>query len=222
MPRLEIDSLQRVVDGDAIVDGISLRVDSGEIVAIVGPSGAGKSSFLRLLNRLDEPTAGTVYVDGTDYRDRDPQSLRREIGFVAQQPALRAGSVAENIALGALVCDEPIDHDRVASLLTRMGLEGYADRTVDDLSGGEAQRVALARALYLDPAVLLLDEPTAHLDDAAEAQVESLMADLLCDRGLTCLIVTHDTSQAQRLGDRIVEIEAGTTVTDREPVHNQP
>ena len=175
-----------------------------------------------MLNRLDEPTAGTVYVDGTDYRDRDPQTLRRQIGFVAQQPALRSGTVAENVALGAVVRDEPIDHDRVTTLLARVGLEGYADRTVEDLSGGEAQRVAVARALYLDPEVLLLDEPTAHLDDASEARIESLLEELFRERGLTCLIVTHDTSQANRLGDRIIEIEAGRLVADRKPVPNQP
>lgn len=220
MPRLEIDTLQRVVDGDAIVDGISLTVESGEIIAIIGPSGAGKSSFLRLLNRLDEPTGGTVYVDGTDYRDRDPQALRRQIGFVAQQPALRSGSVTDNVALGAVVRDESIDHDRVASLLTRVGLDGYADQSVEDLSGGEAQRVAVARALYLDPDVVLLDEPTAHLDDTSEARVESLLSDLLSERGLTCLIVTHDTRQARRLGDRIIELENGRLVAEREPAPN--
>lgn len=221
MPRLEIDGLRRVVNGDAIVDGISLTVESGEIIAIIGPSGAGKSSFLRLLNRLDEPTDGTVYVDDTDYRDRDPQTLRRQIGFVAQQPALRSGTVTDNVALGAVVHDEPIDHDRVTALLARVGLEGYADRNVDELSGGEAQRVAVARALYLDPEVVLLDEPTAHLDDESEARIESLLNDLLRERGLTCLIVTHDTSQARRVGDRIIEIENGRLVADRPTATSQ-
>lgn len=212
MVLLEIAGLSRVVEETTIVDEISLSVDRGEIIAIVGPSGAGKSSFLRLINRLDEPTAGTVYVDGTDYRELDPQTLRRRIGFVAQQPALRSGTVSENVGLGAVVHDEEIDHDRVDSLLDRVGLAGYADRSVEELSGGEAQRVAIARALYLDPDVVLLDEPTAHLDDDSEARIESLLEELLHDRGLTCLIVTHDTRQAERLGDRIVELEDGRTV----------
>lgn len=216
-PKLETDGLTRVVDGDRVVDSVSVRVRTSAVLAVVGPSGAGKSSFLRLLNRLDEPTSGTVYLDGTDYRELDPRALRRRVGYVAQKPALRSGTVSENVTVGARVREEPVDDARAASLLDRMGLAGYGDRSVEDLSGGEAQRVAIARTLYVDPEVLLLDEPTAHLDASTEADVENLLAELVGVDDLTCVVVTHDEDQAGRLGDRVVRFEAGRVVADGPP-----
>lgn len=214
---LETDALTRVVDGEPIVDSVSLGVSASEVLAVVGPSGSGKSSFLRLLNRLDEPTSGTVFLDGIDYREIDPTELRRRVGLVGQEPALRSGTVLENVAIAARLRDEPIDERRVSALLDRIGLSGYEQRTVADLSGGERQRVAIARALYVDPDVLLLDEPTAHLDAATEQRVEELLAELIRDRGLTCVLVTHDTAQAARLGDRVVELEDGRAVATGTP-----
>lgn len=215
--KLETDSLTRVVDTERIVDSVSVQVRTSDVVAIIGPSGAGKSSFLRLLNRLDEPTDGTVYLDGTDYRKTDPQELRRRIGLIPQDAALTEGSVSENVALGARVRNEPVDGERVAALLGRMGLEGYEGRAVDDLSGGERQRVSIARTLYVDPEVLLLDEPTAHLDSATEERIEELLAELIQEDYLTCVLVTHDTAQARRLGDRIVKMVDGSVVAEGTP-----
>lgn len=216
-PKLETDTLTRVVDGETIVDSISLRVHESEVLAIIGPSGAGKSSFLRLLNRLDEPTEGTVYFDGTDYRTFDPEELRRRIGFVSQEPALQPGTVRENIAISDRIRDEPIDEQRVTVLLDRMDLSGYGERSVDDLSGGERQRVAIACTLYVNPEMLLLDEPTAHLDTATEAQIEELVGELIQEENLTCILVTHDTAQAKRLGDRVVEFDNGKLVAEGLP-----
>lgn len=216
-PKLETDTLTRVVDGETIVDAISLRVHESEVLAIIGPSGAGKSSFLRLLNRLDEPTEGTVYFDGTDYRTFDPEELRRRIGLVSQEPALQPGTVRENIALSDRIRDEPIDEQRVTVLLDRMDLSGYEERSVDDLSGGERQRVAIACTLYVNPEVLLLDEPTAHLDTATEAQIEELVGELIQEENLTCILVTHDTAQAKRLGDRVVKFDNGKLVAEGLP-----
>ena len=116
------------------------------------------------------------------------------------------------MTVGARVREEPVDDARAASLLDRMGLAGYGDRPIEDLSGGEAQRVAIARTLYVDPEVLLLDEPTAHLDAATEADVETLLAELVGDDDLTCVVVTHDPDQAGRLGDRVARFEAGRVV----------
>ena len=217
VPKLETDSLTRVIDTERIVDSISMRVQTSDVVAIIGPSGAGKSSFLRLLNRLDEPTDGTVYLDGTDYTEIDPQELRRRVGLIPQNAALNRGSVSENVALGAHIRDEPINSERINMLLDRMGLEGYEDRTVDDLSGGERQRVSIARTLYVDPEILLLDEPTAHLDSATEEQIEELLAELIREADLTCVLVTHDTEQARRLGDRIVKMVDGRIVAAGTP-----
>lgn len=216
-PKLDIDTLTRVVAGETIVDSISLRVHESEVLAIIGPSGAGKSSFLRLLNRLDEPTEGTVYLDGTDYREFDPEELRRRIGFIPQEPALQPGTVRENVSIGDRIRDKPIDEQRVTALLDRVNLSGYKERSVDDLSGGERQRIAIARTLYIDPDVLLLDEPTAHLDTATEAQIEELLGELIQEENLTCILITHDTAQAERLGNRVIKFEDGQVVAEGTP-----
>lgn len=213
-PKLETESLTRVVDAERIVDAVSLRVARGEVVTVVGPSGAGKSAFLRLLNRLDEPTAGTVYLDGVDYREIDPQALRRRIGLVPQRPALLSGSVLESVTLGPRMRDESVDEARVGALLDRMDLQRYQQRDVERLSGGERQRVAVARTLYPDPEVLLLDEPTAHLDDRTQARIEDLLVELIREDDLTCVFVTHDTEQAERLGDRVVRFEDGRVTAE--------
>lgn len=216
-PTLETDSLTRVVDDERIVDSVSLHVAEGDVLAIVGSSGAGKSSFLRLLNRLDEPTDGTVYLDGTDYRELDPQQLRRRVGLVPQEPALLAGTVRENVAASDHVRDEPIDDRRVGALLERVDLAGYEDRNVGGLSGGERQRVAIARTLYVAPEMLLLDEPTSHLDAGTERQIEELLEELIREDDLTCVLVTHDVAQAERLCDRVVELEDGAVVAEGSP-----
>lgn len=207
--KLETEDLTRVVGGERIVDSVSVRIPVAEVAAVIGPSGAGKSSFLRLLNRLDEPTGGTVYLDGRDYRELDPLTVRRRIGFVPQAPALRSGTVAENVTVGDRLRDEPVDDERVDRLLERVGLGGYRDESIDDLSGGEKQRVAITRTLYVDPEVVLLDEPSAHLDSKTESQIEDLLEELIREDELTCVVVTHDTDQARRLGDRIVRFEDG-------------
>jgi putative ABC transport system ATP-binding protein len=207
---LRTQALRRVIaGGKVLVDGISVDVVRSEVLAILGPSGSGKSSFLRLLNRLDEPTSGTVLLDGVDYKTIAPRVLRRRIGMVLQAPSLFPGTVAENVSFGPRAHDEQVSGERVEQLLARVDLRGYSDRDVASLSGGEAQRVSLARTLMNEPEVLLLDEPTSALDQAAERHVESLITDVVRERGLTTLIVTHDVPQAERLADRVMIVEAG-------------
>ncbi|WP_338740479.1 phosphate ABC transporter ATP-binding protein [Haloplanus salilacus] len=213
MTKLRAAELEYKLDDERIVDGASLAVENGETVAIVGPSGAGKSSFLRLLNRLDEPTGGTVYLDGTDYRTIPPERLRKRVGMVPQAPALREGTVRENVTLGPRLRGEAIDEGRVEHLLDDVGLSGYADRRASDLSGGEAQRVAIARTVINDPKVLLLDEPTASLDGESETAIERLLADLLATGERTVVLVTHDERQAERLADRAARFVDGR-ITD--------
>jgi putative ABC transport system ATP-binding protein len=188
---------------------VSLGVKRGSVVAIVGPSGAGKSSFLRLLNRLDEPTHGTVLLAGHDYRDIPPTELRRRVGMLMQAPHLFAGTVADNICFGPRQRGEALSSDVIEALLDGVGLAGFADRDVSNLSGGEAQRVSLARTLANRPQVLLLDEPTSALDEETRHDVETLMADVIEEHNLTCLLVTHDADQARRLASHVMLMEAG-------------
>ena len=136
--------------------------------------GAGKSSFLRLLNRLDEPTSGTVLLDGKDYHEIGPRELRRRVGMVMQMAYLFPGTVAANIAFGPQQQHEPISLEQIERLLERVGLPGYQDHDVNNLSGGEAQRVSLARTLANSPEVVLLDEPTSALTVLRSAKLRSL------------------------------------------------
>jgi putative ABC transport system ATP-binding protein len=206
------EHLTRSVGGINIVNDVSIEVRRGEVLAIVGPSGSGKTSLLRLINRLDEPTAGTVFVEGTDYRNIPPRELRRNIGMVMQRAYLFPGTVADNICFGPAQRGEKLSQETIEALLRRVGLPGYADRDVINLSGGEAQRVSIARALANSPTALLMDEPTSALDDEAKLGVEMLIREIIHDKNLTCMIVTHDTAQAARLAERALVIQAGRAV----------
>jgi putative ABC transport system ATP-binding protein len=212
MNLLTTEHLGRSVDGRNLVDDISLEVHRGEVLAVVGPSGAGKSSFLRLLNRLDEPTAGTVFLEGVDYRQIPPRELRRRVGMVTQRAFLFPGTVSRNVDFGPRQRGEAISEARAEELLARVGLSGYAERDAANLSGGEAQRVSLARALANSPVVLLLDEPTSALDDEAKSQAEGLIGDIIRDSGLTCVVVTHDFAQAARMATRVMRLQAGRAI----------
>ncbi len=209
---LRTERLTREVDGRRLVDEVGIEIEHGEVVAIVGPSGSGKSSLLRLLNRLDEPTSGTVYLEGRDYREILPGALRQRVGMLLQQPYLFRGTVADNVAYGPVARGGSLAADTVAELLERVGLADYGAREVMRLSGGEAQRVSLARTLANSPDVLLLDEPTSALDEEARLSVEELICSIITGQGLTCLIVTHDRDQAVRMAGRVIAMEAGRVV----------
>jgi putative ABC transport system ATP-binding protein len=207
---LEARHLSRVVNQDkVIVNDISLTVKRGETLALVGPSGAGKSSFLRLLNRLDEPTSGTVFLNGVDYKTLSPRTLRRQVGMVMQSAYLFPGTVVENITFGPRARGEQVALERVAEILEHVQLAGYEQREVSSLSGGEAQRVSLARTLINDPLVLLLDEPTSALDEATRTSIEQLLNTIMHSQQLTNVIITHDMAQAARLANRVAVIEGG-------------
>jgi len=211
--RLETQHLSRVVGERALVNDISIGVEKGEVLAIVGPSGAGKSSFLRLLNRLDEPTSGTVLLEGQDYKTFAPGELRRRIGMVLQSPFLFPGTVADNLKFGPQQHGKSLAPERLTRLLNQVGLIGYAERDISHLSGGEAQRVSLARTLANSPEVLLLDEPTSALDTTAQQEVEELLAEIIEEEGLTCLIITHNMEQARRIANRAMLLVAGQLKT---------
>ena len=209
---LRTEHLGRSVHEKLLVQDVSFELKKGEVLAIAGSSGSGKTSLLRLLNRLDEPTRGTVFVEGVDYREIQPRDLRRKLGMVTQQPYLFPGTVTANLRFGPAQRGELLPDDSVAELLAQVGLKGYGERDVANLSGGEAQRVSLARTLANSPVVLLLDEPTSALDDAAKLEVESSIQKVVRDQGLTCVMVTHDLAQAARLAERALVLEAGRIV----------
>lgn len=185
------------VDGD---DGPILQlphavIEGTGLTAVVGPSGAGKSTLLRLLNRLDDPDAGVVLLDGADVKTLDVLALRRRVQLVGQVPVTFPGTVAENL-----------DTDDPGPLLQRVGLSpALATREADRLSVGEAQRMCLARSLARHPEVLALDEPTSALDPAAKEGVERLIRSL-ADDGIAVVMVTHDLPQAARLADHRLEV----------------
>lgn len=209
---LRAEQLRRIVGDKTLIADATFEVRAGDVLAIVGPSGAGKSSLLRLLNRLDEPTSGTVYLEGNDYRQIAPRELRRKLGMVTQRPYLFPGTVAENLQFGPAQRGERLSDAEIETLLARVGLAGYATRNIANLSGGEAQRVSFARTLANSPLVLLLDEPTSALDDAAKMDVEAVIQQIVREQGLTCVTVTHDLAQAARLADRALVLEAGRIV----------
>jgi len=207
-PILRAERLCREVAGRRLVDDVSFPVDAGEVLAVVGPSGAGKSSLLRLLDRLDEPTGGTVYLHGVDYRALPPRELRRRVGMVMQSAALFPGTVAGNVRFGPRQRGVELPGDQVAGILRQVGLPGFSARPVEQLSGGEAQRVSIARALANEPDVLLLDEPTSALDEGSKLGIEQLVTAVARERSLTCVIVTHDMAQAARIASRALVMEA--------------
>ena len=215
MPERRIDGA-----GDTQVkalDGVDLRVEQGEFVAIVGTSGSGKSTLLHMLGGLDRPTSGTVTVDGRDIFALKDEALtifrRRKIGFVFQSynlvPVL---SVWENIVLPVELDGAKVDEAYVQEVIATLGLEKKLPNLPNQLSGGQQQRVAIARALATKPAILLADEPTGNLDSRTSQDVLGLMKVTGQKFAQTMVMITHNEEIAQ-MADRIVRIEDGRIVT---------
>ncbi len=198
-----------------VLDGVDLALPAGGITALVGPSGAGKTTLLRLLNRLDDPTAGEVRFRGRAIGEYPVRWLRGAVGFVFQSPVMFPGTVADNLRAAAeLSAAGPTGRpaDWLEQLLERVELPGYATRPADRLSGGEQQRVALARALATGPEVLLLDEPTSALDPEVAERLLGTVARINAEQGHTIVIVTHRLAEARQASTFTVMLEAGRVV----------
>jgi putative ABC transport system ATP-binding protein len=199
--------------GAQILCDVSLDLRRTAITALIGPSGSGKTSLLRLLNRLDDPSAGDVCFEGRPITDYPVAALRRRIGFVFQTPVMFPGTVADNldvaVALGGRGVAGTPPPDRGA-VLEAVGLgAGYADREAAGLSGGERQRVSIARALMTRPEVLLLDEPTSALDPEVAELLLTTVEHLSRDHGLAVVMVTHRLTEARQASTCTVMLEAG-------------
>ncbi|UJB46713.1 phosphate ABC transporter ATP-binding protein [Streptomyces sp. A1-5] len=192
-------------DGNALLHAICAEIPAAACTALVGPSGAGESTLLRLLNRLGEPTSGTVRFHGRPLASLDVLSLRRRVGLVGQQPVLLTETVHDELSVGR----PGLDDEQADALLRQVGLPpAMLGRTTSGLSGGEAQRVCLARALAVEPEVLLLDEPTSALDAASARAVERTVRDLV-GAGLCVVLVSHNLAQARRVADHVLVLSSG-------------
>jgi putative ABC transport system ATP-binding protein len=195
--------------GKTVLDSLNAGIPEGA-TAIVGPSGAGKSTLLRLLNRLADPDRGEIDYRGRPLRSYEPLALRHEVALVPQLPALLAGTVESNLRYAADLAGEELDAARTLGLA---GLDpSFAGRDVAKLSVGEQQRAMLGRALAQRPRVLLLDEPTSALDHAARDTIESALRELRRELKISVVLVSHDPEQARRLGDWVLQLEAGRPV----------
>ncbi|GAA2216104.1 ABC transporter ATP-binding protein [Nonomuraea monospora] len=214
--KLDLRGVSVGVDGHPIVHGADLVVDDGEFVALVGPNGCGKSTLLRTIYRALRPAAGLIAVDGDDVHRLPARQAARRIAVVAQEtPADLDFTVAEIVAMGRTPYrpDASADEKLCAGALDRVGLAHYTDRVFATLSGGEKQRVLLARALAQETRLLLLDEPTSHLDIRHQLELLHLVREL----GIATLAVLHDLNQAAAFCDRLYVMDAGRIVAGGPP-----
>jgi polar amino acid transport system ATP-binding protein len=212
---LTAKEIHQILDGNAVLRGVSLEVPAGTTAAVIGPSGSGKSTLLRTLNRLYEPDRGDILLDGSSVLRDDPNELRQRIGMVFQHFNLFPHrSVLDNVALAPRKLRRlPLDAARELALhqLDRVGLKGKASARPGTLSGGQQQRVAIARALAMAPQVMFFDEATSALDPEAVKGILELIADLGAD-GMTMLVVTHEMGFARSASDAVVFMDHGKVV----------
>jgi thiamine transport system ATP-binding protein len=205
---VELSGISVSFDGTTVLDHVGLSVPAGEVVALLGPSGSGKSTLLRVVAGIVAPDSGVVRIDGVDVTHTPTH--RRGVGMVFQDNQLFPHrSTLDNVSFGLKMTgvSRAERHERAARWLKRVGLDGFGNRKVTELSGGEAKRVALARTLVTEPRLVLLDEPLTGLDRELHDQLVDELADLLHDTDATALLVTHDVDEAATIADRTVLLD---------------
>lgn len=226
-----VDLVKQYRTGDRALQGVTLEIPDGQVMALIGPSGAGKSTLIRCINRLVEPTSGKVSLNDlelTTLSTRQLRLARRRIGMIFQEYALvERLTVMENVLSGRLgyvgfwrswIRKYPAsDIEEAFRLLERVGLHEMVDKRADELSGGQRQRVGICRALIQNPELLLVDEPTASLDPKTSRQIMRLICELCKERGLSAIINIHDVLLAQMFAERIVGLQLGEIVYDGPP-----
>ena len=222
MAKVEIRGLHKYFGDNEVLRGIDCDIQAGEVVCVIGPSGSGKSTFLRCINCLEEPTAGTIKVDGNvmDAEANNIDKLREDIGMVFQQfnlfPHL---SVLDNVTLAPMLRRKMSKKDAeelAMQLLTRVGMADKAKAMPRSLSGGQKQRVAIARALAMRPGLMLFDEPTSALDPEMVGEVLDVMRQL-AQEGMTMVCVTHEMGFARQVADRVLFIDQGVIAEEGTP-----
>ncbi len=234
---LRLEGLDKTyATGDRALKAVDLEVPKGQVLALIGPSGAGKSTMIRCINRLVEPTGGKAHLDDVELTTLSSAALRRErrrMGMIFQEYALvERLTVMENVLSGRLgyvgfwrsfLRKFPQkDVDEAYRLLDRVGLLHMADKRADELSGGQRQRVGICRALIQNPALLLVDEPTASLDPKTSREIMRLIVEMCRERELAAIINIHDVALAQMFVERVVGLELGALVFDGSPEELTP
>jgi ABC-type methionine transport system ATPase subunit len=210
-----LKGVHQMKEGHVVLNGVELKINAGEITALIGPSGAGKTSLIRLLNRLDDPVSGQVFYRARPIGEFPVRELRRQVGFVFQTPVMFPGTVRDNLSEAAALAEKNRSNleERVREVMALAELEtSLADRDGERLSVGQKQRVNIARALMTQPDVLLMDEPTSALDPESADRLMETVRRLGREQGLTVVMVTHRLSEARRASDSTVLMENGQIV----------
>ncbi len=220
-PLLEFCDVRKEYGGTLAVSGVTLAIPQGQFVALVGASGSGKSTLLKTVNRLVEPSGGSVRFDGEGVENRPLAALRHKIGYVFQSIGLFPHmTVGENIAIGPKLAGDRLSARRIDELLGLVDLDPeMAKRMPDKLSGGQRQRIGVARALANEPQLLLMDEPFGALDPVTRDALGERVRTLHDELTLTTVMVTHDMAEALLLADRVLVMDSGRIVADETP-HN--
>ena len=218
---IKITNLHKSFGTLEVLQGIDLEIAEREVVVIIGPSGSGKSTLLRCINYLEEPTSGTISVDGIELSgEANINAIRREVGMVFQRFNLFPHmTVMENLLLAPMKVRNLTKAEaekNAFALLNKVGLESKANAYPEQLSGGQQQRVAIARALAMKPKALLFDEPTSALDPEMIKEVLDVMKDL-AQEGMTMVVVTHEMGFAREVGDRVIFVDGGKIVEQGAP-----